>query len=189
MTYSSFFRFCTLICLLCTSTLNAQKLFTRDGVVSFDATAQNSPETIKASSKSGTCIIDKTTGAVEMAVLIKSFLFERALMQEHFNENYMESGKFPRATFVGKLDNMAPLTAGKDGTFNVNAVGKMTMHGVTKDMTAPVVITIKDSKVSAATTFTVTLADYSIAIPSVVADKVNKKATVKISMNLQLRAF
>jgi YceI-like domain len=185
MTYTSFFRGFTLICLLCTTSLQAQKLFTRDGQVTFDATAPNSPEIIKAANKSGTCVLDKATGALEMAVLIKSFLFERALMQEHFNENYMESGKFPKATFQGKLDNIAPLTAGKDGTFNVNAVGKMTMHGVSKDLTAPVVITIKGGKISAVTTFTVALADHSIAIPSVVADKINKKATVKATVNLQ----
>lgn len=163
----------------------AQKLFTRDGVVSFDATAANSPETIKAVNKSGTCVWDKSTGAVEMAVNIKGFLFEKALMQEHFNENYLESTKYPKATFAGKLDNASSVDTGKDGTYKVNASGTLTMHGVSKTVTAPVTFTVKSGKVSAAVSFSVALADYNISIPSVVADKVNKKAEVSIAANLE----
>ncbi|HRI59629.1 MAG TPA: YceI family protein [Saprospiraceae bacterium] len=165
---------------------NAQKLFTRDGVITFDATAPNSPESIKAVNKSGTCVWDKSSGAVEMAVLIKGFLFERSLMQEHFNENYLESTKYPKATFTGKLDNPGSVDTGKDGTYKVNASGTLTMHGVSKTVAAPVTFTVKGGKVSAAVNFSVALADYSISIPSVVADKVNKKADIGIAANLEL---
>mgnify|MGYP001290644706 CR=1 FL=1 len=163
----------------------AQKLFTRDGVVSFDATAPNSPETIKAVTKSGTCVWDKSSGAVEMAVLVKGFLFERALMQDHFNENYMESEKYPKAIFAGKLDNPGSVDTGKDGTYKVNASGTLTMHGVSKPVTAPVTFTVKGGKVSAVVNFSVVLADYGISVPSVVADKVNKKADIGITANLE----
>lgn len=165
--------------------VHAQKLFTRDGVVSFDATASNSPEPIKAVSKSGTCVWDKSSGAVEMAVLVKGFLFEKALMQEHFNENYLESTKYPKATFIGKLDNSGSVDMAKDGTYKVNASGTLTMHGVSKTVTAPVTFTVKGGKVSAAVNFSVALADYNISIPSVVADKVNKKVEISIAVNLE----
>ncbi len=164
---------------------HAQKFFTRDGVVSFDATAPNSPETIKAVNKSGACVWDKSSGAVEMAVLVKGFLFEKVLMQEHFNENYMESTKYPKATFTGKLDNPSSVDTGKDGTYKVNASGTLTMHGVSKAVAVPVTFTVKSGKVSAAVTFSVTLADYNVAVPSLVADKVNKKADVSITANLE----
>ena len=164
----------------------AQKLFTRDAVVSFDATSPNSPETIKAVNKSGACVWDKSTGAVEMAVLIKGFLFEQALMQDHFNENYMESTKYPKAIFTGKLDNPGSVDTGKDGTYKVNASGTLAMHGITKNVTAPVTFTVKGGKVSATVNFSVALADYNISIPSLVADKVNKKANISIATNLEL---
>lgn len=167
-----------------TTPANAQKLFTRDGVVGFDATAPNSPESIKAVNKSGTCVWDKSSGAVEMAVLVKGFLFERALMQEHFNENYLESSTYPKATFKGKLDNAASVNTDKDGIYKVNAVGTMSMHGVTKPLTVPVVFTVKGGKVSAAVNFSLALADYNVDIPALVADKISKMASINIAANL-----
>lgn len=181
--------FVTLVFLLAaifSAPANAQRLFTRDGVIIFDATAPNSPENIKAVNKSGTCVWDKSSGAVEMAVLVKGFLFEQSLMQEHFNENYLESTKYPKATFTGKLDNPGSVDTGKDGTYKVNVSGSLTMHGVSKNVTAPVTFTVKGGKVSAAVSFSVALTDYGISIPTLVADKVNKKADISITANLEL---
>jgi len=163
----------------------AQKLFTRNATVLFDATAANSPETVKAINKSGTCVLDKSTGAVEMAVLIKGFVFERALMQEHFNENYMESDKFSKANFVGKLENPAAVDTGKDGTYKVNTTGTLTIHGVSKTVTVPVTFAVKGGNVSATVNFSVASADYGIAIPSMVADKVGKSVSISITAGLE----
>lgn len=174
-----------LLVVLCNFPAGAQKFFTRNGIVNFDATAPNSPETIKAVNKSGTCVLDKSSGAVEMAVLVKGFLFERSLMQEHFNENYMESTKYPKATFAGKLDNAGAVDTGKDGTYKVNASGTLTMHGVSKAVSVPVTFTVKAGKVSAAATFSLALADYNVDVPSLVADKVNKKAEISVSAALE----
>ena len=161
--------------------VNAQKLFTRDGVVRFDATASNSPESIKAVNKSATCVWDKSSGAV-----VKGFLFERALMQEHFNENYLESSSYPKASFKGKLDNPAAVNTDKDGTYKVNTSGTMTMHGVSKPLTVPVVFTVKSGKVSADVNFSLALADYNVDIPALVADKISKMASINIFANLSL---
>ena len=83
------------------TSLSAQKYFTRDGMISF--TASSPLEKIDATNKGATAVIDAASGALEFAVLIKGFIFEKALMQEHFNENYLESGKYPKATFKGKI--------------------------------------------------------------------------------------
>ena len=180
----SLFAVVIALCATFAAPVHAQKMFTRDGVVGFDATAPNSPESIKAVNKSGTCVWDKSSGAVEMAVLVKGFLFERALMQEHFNENYLESSTYPKATFKGKLDNPASVNTDKDGTYKVNATGAMTMHGVTKPLTVPVTFTVKSGKVSTVVNFALALADYNVDVPSLVADKVSKTANINIAATL-----
>ena len=163
----------------------AQKLFTRSGKVYFNATAPSSPEVIEASHNGGTFVLDQTTGNLEMAVLIKGFSFERALMQEHFNENYLESSKFPKATFKGKVDKIAEVNFTKDGSYTTNISGDLTIHGVTQKVSTPVIFTVKGGAVSAATKFALTLKDYGIEIPSLVADKVGKQANLSISVDLK----
>jgi polyisoprenoid-binding protein YceI len=163
----------------------SQKLFTRDGKVYFNATAANSPEKIEAAHNSGTFVLDKANGNMEMAVLIKGFYFDRALMQEHFNENYMESSKFPKATFKGKIANTSDVDFSKDGTYKTTVSGNMTMHGVTKPLSAPATFTVKNGNVSAAANFAVTLKDFEVDIPSLVADKIAKQANISITVDLK----
>lgn len=165
--------------------LSAQRIFTKAANVSFDATSNKSLEEIDAKTSTGTVVIDAATGAVEAAVLMKSFQFEKALMQEHFNENYVESSTYPKAIFKGKISDTSKVNFKQDGTYNVSVAGNMTLHGVTKPLTAPATITIKGGKISAQTNFTLTLADYNIAIPSLVADKVAKTAKVSFGGALE----
>jgi len=165
--------------------ISAQRIFTKSASVSFDATSNKSLEEVDAKTSTGTIVIDAATGAVEAAVLMKSFQFEKALMQEHFNENYAESTKFPKATFKGKIVDQTKVNFSKDGTYNVDVAGNLTMHGVTKPVTAPATITVKGGKVSAQTNFSVALADHGISIPSLVADKVAKVAKVSFSGSLE----
>jgi len=87
--------------LMLVSGLHAQKYFTRSGQISFFSST--SMEDIEAHNKTVTAIFDSQSGAIQFSVTMKSFQFEKALMQEHFNENYVESGKFPKATFKGVL--------------------------------------------------------------------------------------
>lgn len=185
MSYKHFSTVALVLATLFAVPMQAQKLFTRNGVVGFDATAASSPEAIKAINKSGTCVWDKSSGAVEMAVLVKGFLFEKALMQEHFNENYLESSTYPKAIFKGKLDQPEAVDISKNGTYKVNSTGTFTMHGVTKTITAPAVFTVKGGKVSTSVDFAVAMTDYNIAIPSLVADKVSKTANINIKADLE----
>lgn len=164
--------------------MTAQKWFTRDAKVQFDATAPNSPENIKASSNSGTFVLDQSSNRLEASVLVKGFQFEKALMQEHFNENYMESSKYPKATFRGKIDDPSKVTFGKDGTYTATVSGDLTMHGVTKAVSVPATFTVKQDKIGVSANFATVLKDYSIDVPSLVADKVAKEAKIKIEGNL-----
>ena len=162
----------------------AQKYMTRTGKVSFNATSKSSPEKIEAINNETASILDAKSGAFVFQVLVKSFKFERELMQEHFNENYMESDKFPKSDFNGKINNFADVNLAKDGTYNVTVAGKLTMHGVSQEVSVPGTVTVKGKDVTAKAKFIVKLADYKIAIPSAVADKVAKEASIVVDAAL-----
>ena len=144
-------------------------------------------EKIEAKNNKVSSVIDTKSGKVEFAVLIKSFHFEKALMQEHFNENYMESDKFPKSTFAGNITNLKDINFTKDGTYKANVSGKLTIHGVTKDVATAGMIKVKGGVVNVTNTFRVKLADYGIEIPSVVKDKIAKD--VEIIINSDLKAM
>jgi hypothetical protein len=167
------------------NTAEAQdKFFTKSGKIKFDATEKNSPENIDAINNSVTCVLDTKTGNFQFAVLMKGFEFDRALMMEHFNENYMESDKFPKAEFRGQIVNNSPANYQKNGTYDVVVKGKMTMHGETKEIETKGKIIVQNGSLNAVADFQVALADYKIAIPTLVADKVAKIAAVKVDCNL-----
>ena len=109
--------------------INAQKFYTKTGKIFFDATSASSPERIEATNRTATCVIDAQSGAIQFAVLMKGFEFERALMQEHFNENYVESHKFPKAEFKGKIKDNHEIDYTKDGTYKAKVKGDLTIHG------------------------------------------------------------
>ncbi len=160
------------------------KYFTKTAKIHFDATAPASPENITAINKSATCVLDTKTGNLQFSVLVKGFEFERALMQEHFNENYMESTTYTKAEFKGAIGNNAAVNYSKDGDYTVKVSGKLTMHGVTKDIQADGSISVKSGKIGANAAFTVQLKDYNISIPSMVADKVSPTAKITVDCML-----
>src|SRR5436309_1609004 len=111
-------------------------LMTRNANVSFFS--QTPVEDIRATNKTGASAINLKTGEIYFKVNITSFDFESKLMQEHFNENYMESDKYPCSEFKGKITDMADVS--RPGTYNVNVDGKLTLHGVTKNYKVTAVI-------------------------------------------------
>src|SRR5690606_1652063 len=116
------------------------------GKVSFHSDAPL--EKIEAHNASASTVLDAASGNLEWAVLIQGFQFEKALMQEHFNENYMESAKYPKAKFKGKVDNWSSVNLGKDGDYPVTVSGTMEIHGVSKPITAEGRITVKGGQIS-----------------------------------------
>ncbi len=163
------------------------KFFTKNGKIYFDATTPSSPEKIEATNEKAVAKLDVSTGEMEFGVLMKGFNFEKSLMQEHFNENYVESDKFPKATFKGLVTNASTVNLSKDGIYPVKVKGNMTLHGVTKEVTADGSLTVKDGKVTNGTsTFKLTLKDFGIEVPSVVKDKLAEKAEIKVDVIYEL---
>lgn len=177
--------FISAVALCFTLQASAQKYFTKGGRIDFDATAPSSPEKIQAVNRTVTCVMDAANGNIQFAVLVKGFTFERALMQEHFNENYMESEKFPKSDFKGTITNNSSVNYSKDGSYPVTVKGKLTIHGETREVEAPGKLVVQGSKITATANFSVPLADYKIAIPGVVADKINKNAKIEVTCSLE----
>ena len=153
---------------------------TRTGEVSFFS--HTSMEDIDAVTHKATSVFDASTGAVEFSILVKSFEFEKALMQEHFNENYMESNTYPKATFKGKYEGFSAEQLKKPGTYPVTATGDLTIHGVTKPVTSKGTITVDDNGVlKASSDFPVKPADHGIKIPGGVniAEDIQVKARIE----------
>jgi len=170
--------------LLFTQVAIGQKYFSKTGNISFFSEA--SMEKIEAHNTSASTVIDVSTGAIEWGVLIQGFKFEKALMQDHFNENYMESSKYPKAKFKGKFDNLSNVNFTKDGQYTVTVTGQLEMHGVTKTVTAPAIVTVKKGAVSASSKFTIAIADYNIDVPKLVEDNISKTVNIEISADYQL---
>ena len=160
--------------------LFGQRYICKNGHVSFNGSTPL--ENIEANNHQAASILDASTGELVFTVLIKSFEFKQALMQEHFNENYMESDKFPKATFKGKITNLSSFNFTKDGTFNVDATGDLTIHGVTKPITIKGVIVVKNGDVSANSKFIVKPVDYNIQIPKLVEGKIAKEIEVNTDL-------
>ena len=126
--------------------------------------------------------LNAATGDMAYSVLIKSFEFKKALMQEHFNENYMESNTYPKSTFKGKVADISKVNFDKNGTYKVNVSGDLTMHGVTNKVSANGTITVKGDSVYAKSNFPVKLKDYKIEIPSVVKDKIAETLEIHVDV-------
>ena len=161
------------------------KIFTvKSGKIAFQSEAPF--ETIKASSSDvkGLLDIDKKTFAFR--VRMQTFDgFNSALQKEHFNENYLESTKFPEATFSGKIIEDIDFT--KEGTYSVRAKGNFTIHGVSQERIIKSDITIKDNRINIKSAFSVLLGDHNIPIPKVVKDKLNSEINVQVNCQLEPR--
>ena len=173
---------CLLLICCWTSAPAQDRFFTKTGKITFYS---NAPlENIEAANKTAGFVVDSKTGAVQAVVLMRGFEFKKALMQEHFNENYVESHKYPKAEFRGNITNPAEIDYTKDGTYQAEVKGQLTLHGVTKNITAPVTLKVQGGKVEAESTFSILLSDYRISIPSLVKDKVNNNVKVTIDAKL-----
>lgn len=158
--------------------IQAQKYYSKTGDISFSSTTPL--EDIEAESHTAATVFDLESGKIQWAVLIKSFEFEKALMQEHFNENYMESNTYPKAKFAGIIDNPEALDLSKDGTVDVSITGELSIHGQKQNINSNATFTISEGKVTGDSMLKLLVADYGIEIPSVVRDNIAKEITIKI---------
>ena len=164
------------------TTVEGQKYFTREAQLSFFSEAPM--EKIEAHNGTGTCVVDFEGKRMEFAVLIKAFQFEKALMQEHFNENYMESHKFPKATFKGMITEPATLEMQSEPQ-EVQVEGKLTIHGVEQEIVAPGTLYFTPEGVKMSSTFVVAVKDYDISIPAVVRDNIAKEVEITVEADLE----
>jgi polyisoprenoid-binding protein YceI len=115
-------------------------------------------------------------------VLIKSFVFEKALMKEHFNENYLESDKYPIALLKGKVANLDEVNFAQDGTYEADIEGELTMHGITRPISEKGTFEVKGNQITGKSKFTILLADYEVKIPSTVADNIAKEIEISVDV-------
>ncbi|KRD58860.1 hypothetical protein ASE40_15785 [Flavobacterium sp. Root935] len=161
---------------------SAQKLITKTGNIKFQA-SMPSYEEVAAENKSVSAVLDQLTGDFASLVLIKGFRFKVALMEEHFNENYMESEKFSKATLKGKIEDF-DISKIINTPKNFTLKGDLTIHGKTKPLTVIIKISKAANGVNAIGSFEVKPEDFDIEIPSLVRKKVADK--IKINYNFLL---
>lgn len=160
-----------------------ERFYTKTGSISFFS--KTDLEDIDAHNRSVTCVLDSKTGNVQFSVLMKGFEFKKALMQEHFNEDYIESDKYPKSEFKGQIVNNASIDYSKEGTYPAHVKGQLTIHGETKEVQTEGSVSIRDGKVFIGAEFPVAIADYKISVAAFAKSKVAKTITVKVSCALE----
>lgn len=157
--------------------------FTKTGTVIFEG--KTPFETIYAESKQVTSFLKTTNGELNFAALIKSFQFKNALMGEHFNENYIESSKYPKAIFKGKIVNWADIDLSKNEVQKANVEGELTLHGVTKKIMTDATLHPQKENIAGTCHFKVNPEEFGIRIPTIVRDKIAKEMTISVDVNYE----
>lgn len=173
-----------ILTILATGMISAQeKLVAKNGKITFEASVPSFEE-VKATNAASTFVLNPKTGEFASLALMKGFRFKVALMEEHFNENYIESDKFPKATFRGKLEGFDYASVTASGKEYV-AKGTLELHGKTKEVNVPVRLKKTASGLEGTMSFSVNASDFAIAIPSVVKSKVSNKVNVSAEFTLK----
>lgn len=155
--------------------------FTREGNIRFFSSTPM--ENIEAHNYQVNGLVDFSSGEMAFSLLMKGFHFEKALMEEHFNEKYVESDKFPKSTFEGKFSAKSPIDPGKAGEYPVTVSGKLTIHGVTQQVETQGLFKADGAgTVNGEAVFTVKPADYDIKIPSVVRQNIAETIEITVRM-------
>ena len=171
------------LCVLVGLSANAQMFKNKKDAGSVHFLSKSPLEDIEATNKNPIAVYKVETADVQFAVVMTQFKFKAALMEEHFNENYVESEKFPQATFKGKVNEKIDMT--KDGENKVTVTGKMTLHGVTKDITTEGTITKKGDDVTLASKFKIKVAEYNIKVPSLYVQNIAEVVDVTVNIGLE----
>jgi polyisoprenoid-binding protein YceI len=157
----------------------AQLYSTRSGFVGFYS--KTPLEDVRGENGQVYAVIDAGKKNLAFAALLKGFIFPKELMQEHFNENYVESDKYPKATFSGAYTGDVPLD--KDGVYKVTVKGGLTLHNVTRTVETQATLEVRAGHLLGVAEFRVKPEDFNISIPSIVRDKIDKEITVKVNID------
>jgi len=161
----------------------SQVYFTKNGHISFFS--KTILENINADNNQVISVLNTQTGLLQFSVLNNAFRFPKAKMEEDFNEDYMEISKYPKSTFKGTIENIDNIDFTKDGTWKVKVTGDLMIHGVTKNVTVPGQINIKNGTIAAQAAFKILLKDYNIKIPSIVSNKISESIDVTVECSYQ----
>lgn len=162
----------------------AQTYFTKDAEISFYS--QTPLEEIEALNSKAVSIFNADEASIQFSVLMKGFHFKNALMQTHFNENYLESDTYPKGMFKSTSVNLDSFAIDKDGEYSVPISGLLTIKGKEKEISTDALFTVNGGKISGTATFIVSPDDFEIEIPSLVKGKIAKEIQVKVSANYML---
>ncbi len=154
----------------------SQQMLTKTGFIGFYS--KTPFEDIKAENNQAYAVLDATSHHIAFAVLLKGFIFPKELMQEHFNENYVESDKYPKATFTGTCSGDMELN--KEGTYQVVIKGDLTLHGVTKPVETTAELDVKKDRITGIAVFKLKPEDFNISIPGIVREKISREINVKV---------
>lgn len=170
-----------LVCFFTTS-VSAQKYSTKNGIINFEASVPSFEE-VKANNQNVSAILNAETGEFASLALIKGFRFKVALMEEHFNENYMESSKYPKAIVKGKLNDFSlGLISESATTFILE--GTITMHGVTNSFSTEVSLSKDNNIINLTSNFVLKPEDFNIEIPKIVSNKIADTVNVSVQYSL-----
>lgn len=168
-----------------TSISQAQKYLTKNGHIKFYSEAPL--ENIEAHNNQVNSAFNAETGDIVFKVLMKSFEFEQALMQEHFNENYIYSDQYPNATFAGEVTNIGSIDLSKPGTYDVDVTGDLTIKGITNEVSTTGTFTVEGEQLRGKSVFNVNLDDFEIKIPSAVMQNISE--TIEITVDVDMQKF
>ena len=167
-----------------TQLLAQNKYMTRTGSAHFVADGIIKDD-VQARSNTVTAVLDASTGQVQARIPVNSFVFRKALMQEHFNENYLESHRFPNASFKGQIQGWNDQLLQKSGSQKIRFVGTLEVHGVARDINEAGLLEVSNGIIHLETDFKLVVADYGIKVPALVRDKIAKEAEVHVQANLK----
>ena len=167
----------TLLFISIASSVSAQKVFLANGGMAYFFSA-TPLENIEAKSQSLTSVLTTGSNKILFNIPLRTFKFDKSLMEEHFNEKYVESEKYPKASFKGVINETIDWS--RDTVLTVTATGTFDLHGVTKETTEKGTLKITGDKINLVVAFDITLADYKIRIPKVVTTNIAEVIRVNI---------
>lgn len=164
--------------------INAQdKMLTKTGKITFEASIPSFEE-VKATNETASCVLHLKTGKIASLALVKGFRFKAALMEEHFNETYIESNTYPKATFKGKIEDFNWKNISSNPK-EYKLKGKLELHGKSKDITTTVILRKVDGGLEIHSDFNVNSDDFDIVIPKPVSNKISKIINIKIDFKVE----
>ncbi|WGF92996.1 YceI family protein [Aequorivita marisscotiae] len=164
------------------SAIGQEKYTTKTGQIDFEASVPSFEE-VKAANSNVSAVLDASTGKFAALALMKGFRFKVALMEEHFNENYIESSKYPKATFKGIIQDFDISEISGKSDYSIK--GTFNMHGTDKEMEVPAVISVNGDTVMLTAQFVMQPEDFNIKIPSIVSNKIAEDVNVFAEFSLQ----